>query len=331
MNLETLYLYCDVIRSNSFSLGAAANHVSQSAASQSVRQLEQELGVLLLDRTKRPFTVTREGNVFFEACQEIVECLEKAKADLNRQRTRIEGTVRVAVIYSVGLQDMGWYTQNFTMVYSRARIRLAYLHPDEVAEAVLSDAAELGILSFPKANRSLTILPWHSEPMVFVCSSKHRLAGAMKVSMEDVAEQQFVAFDKTLSIRKAVDRALRGRGQKAKIAMQFDNIETIKQAIMTEDCVSILPRPSVTREVEDGVPDGHPYRHSRTDSPRGYHSPAPQAARSDDGGLAGVLPETPAGGKGAREVRGVKEILGKPHRPWQPNGAVDLMEPLRKR
>ena len=66
MNLETLYLYCDVIRSNSFSLGAAANHFSQSAASQSVRQLEQELGVQLIDRTKRPFMVTTEGSIFFE-------------------------------------------------------------------------------------------------------------------------------------------------------------------------------------------------------------------------------------------------------------------------
>ena len=253
MNVETLYLYCDVIRSNSFSLGAAANHVSQSAASQSVRQLEQELGVQLIDRTKRPFMVTREGDVFFDACQEIVECLEKAKAQINTHRTRVEGTVRVAVIYSVGLQDMGWYTQNFTTLYSRARIRLAYLHPDEVVETVLSDAADLGILSFPNANRSLTIIPWHSEPMVFVCSSEHTLAGAKKVSAEDVAERPFIAFDKTLSIRKAVDRALRGRGQKANVVMQFDNIETIKQAIATEAGVSILPRPSVTREVESGV------------------------------------------------------------------------------
>ena len=253
MNLETLYLFSDVIRSNSFSLGAAANHVSQSAASQSVRQLEQELGVQLIDRTKRPFAITPEGNVFFEACQEIVECLEKAKAEINSHKTRIEGTVRVAVIYSVGLQDMGWYTQNFTTQYPRARIRLAYLHPDEVVDAVNSDAADLGILSFPGSKRTMTSIPWHSEPMVFVCSAEHSLANRKMVTAEDVAKEKFVAFDKTLSIRKAVDRALRSRGQKVDIAMQFDNIETIKQAIATQEGVSILPRPSIRREVDEGV------------------------------------------------------------------------------
>ncbi len=253
MNFETLFLYCDVIRSNSFSLGAAAHQISQSAASQAVRQLEQELGVQLIDRTKRPFMVTREGGVFFEACQEIVECFEKAKAEITSENARIEGTVRVAVIYSVGLQDMGWYTQQFTSLYSRARIRLAYLHPEEVVEAVISNGADLGILSFPSPHRSLTVIPWHSEPMVFVCSSNHPLAARELVGAPEIADQRFVAFDKTLSIRRAIDRALRVRGFKADVAMQFDNIETIKQAITTEAGVSILPRPSVNREVEDGV------------------------------------------------------------------------------
>jgi DNA-binding transcriptional LysR family regulator len=253
VNLESLYLYRDVIRSNSFSLGAAANRVSQSAASQSVRQLEQELGVQLIDRSKRPFAVTREGEVFFEACQEVVNCLEKAKADISTHRTRIEGIVRVAVIYSVGLQDMGWYTQNFTTLYPKARIRLAYLHPDEVVEAVVADAADLGILSFPSANRSLTIIPWHSETMVMVCPTGHPLAKSKVVKAPEVAAETFVGFDKTLSIRRAIDRALRERGHKIEIAMQFDNIETIKEAITTQSAVSILPRPSVRREVDQGV------------------------------------------------------------------------------
>ncbi len=253
MNLETLYLYRDVIRSNSFSLGAAANQVSQSAASQSVRQLEQELGVQLIDRTKRPFTMTREGNIFFEACQDVVECIETAKTRIRSRKQRIEGIVRVAVIYSVGLNDMGWYTQQFTALHPKARVRLAYLHPDEVVSAVGSDAADVGILSFPAANKSLTIIPWRSEPMVFVCGSRHPLADKDSISPAEVDGLEFVAFDRTLFIRKAVDRALRAEGVKVNVVMQFDNIETIKQAIATQGAVSILPRPSIRREEEDGI------------------------------------------------------------------------------
>ncbi len=253
MNLEALYLYCDIIRSNSFTLGAAANRVSQSAASQAVRQLEHELGVQLIDRTKRPFTVTREGRVFFEASHDIVERMEAARAEIGWRKKRIEGTVRVAVIYSVGLHDMGWYTQQFTALHPTARIRLAYLHPDEVVEAVVSDSADVGILSFPSPGRALAVIPWRSEPMAFVCAAGHPLAARAAIPPAELARQKFVAFDRTLSIRKAVDRALRRQGVKVEPSMQFDNIETIKQAIATQGAVSILPRPSVHREVQQGV------------------------------------------------------------------------------
>jgi len=161
--------------------------------------------------------------------------------------------VRVAVIYSVGLEDMGWYTERFTARHSRARIRLAYLHPDEVVDAVLSDRADMGILSFPSPHRSLVTIPWRSEAMVLVCPPEHPLAELARVSATDVSGYPFVAFDKTLAIRRAIDRALRKRGAKVDVVMHFDNIETIKQAVATQSCVSILPQPSVRRELEEGV------------------------------------------------------------------------------
>ncbi len=228
MNLDTLNLYCDVIRSGSFSLGAAAHRISQSAASQAVRQLEEELGAQLIDRTKRPFMVTPEGKKFFEACLVLLDDFEKAKAEITSQRTLVGGAVRVAVIYSVGLHDMGIYCQQFTTRYPQAKIRLAYLHPHEVVEAV-------------------------SEPMVFVCHRSHPLAKKKTVSVRELDGENFVAFDRGLSIRKAVDKALRQRGATVSIAMEFDNIETIKHAITIQSGVSILPRPSVAREVESGI------------------------------------------------------------------------------
>lgn len=253
MNLDTLSLYCDVIRTGSFSLGAAAHRISQSAASQAVRQLEDELGAQLIDRTKRPFMVTPEGRKFFDACQTLLEGFEKAKGEIAQQKTQVGGTVRVAVIYSVGLQDMGFYTQQFTTRYPLAKIRLAYLHPHEVVDAVVNDQDDLGILSFPLPHRSLTIIPWHDEPMVFVCHRSHALARKRVVSAKELQEEKFIAFDKNLAIRKAIDKALRVRGAKVEAAMEFDNIETIKQAIALNSGVSILPRPSISREIENGM------------------------------------------------------------------------------
>jgi DNA-binding transcriptional LysR family regulator len=253
MNLDTLSLYCDVIRSGSFSLGASAHRISQSAASQAIRLLEEQIGVQLIDRTKRPFMVTPEGRKFFEACVVLLENFEKAKAEITAQRTLVTGAVRVAVIYSVGLHDMGIYSQQFTTRYPHAKIRLAYLHPHEVVNAVVNDEADLGILSFPSPHRSLTIVPWHSEAMVFVCHRSHPLARRKTISYRDLEGERFAAFDRTLSIRKSIDKALRQRGVNVNVAMEFDNIETIKHAIAIQSAVSILPEPSVAREVEAGL------------------------------------------------------------------------------
>ncbi len=73
MHLETLRLYCDVVRLRSFSRGAELSHVSQSAASQAVQQLERDVGVTLIDRTRRPFAVTPAGQSFYAASREMIE------------------------------------------------------------------------------------------------------------------------------------------------------------------------------------------------------------------------------------------------------------------
>src|SRR6266700_2491731 len=165
VNLDTLKLYCDVVRLRSFSRAAAANGITQSAASQSIQQLEGELDVPLLDRSRRPLVATKAGRVFFDACRGLIQGFDKARADLLASKQRVDGTVRVAAIYSVGLHDMGRHMQPFMSAHPQARVLLECLHPHKVVEAVLNDEADLGVLSYPTANRSLAVLPLRSEPI----------------------------------------------------------------------------------------------------------------------------------------------------------------------
>lgn len=253
VHLETLQLYCDVVRLRSFSRGAAQRFVSQSAASQAVRQLEAELGVRLIDRTRRPFVVTAEGQAFYEACRDLLARWEAARAAAGAARDRVTGTVRVAAIYSVGLHDVSRLMQRFMSLYPEARVQLECLHPHKVVEAVLADEADLGIMSYPPTHRALAVTPLQDEPMGVVCHPSHRLARRRLVQPADLQAEPFVAFDAGLSIRKAIDRALREHNVRVQIVMAFDNIETIKQAISIAAGISILPLHTVEKEVSIGM------------------------------------------------------------------------------
>jgi DNA-binding transcriptional LysR family regulator len=248
VHLETLHLYCDVVRLRSFSRGAELHHVSQSAASQAVQLLEEDLGVTLLDRTMRPFIVTAQGRAFYDACRGLLDGYEKAKSSISAMSAGLAGTVRVAAIYSVGLHDLSRHVQRFMSVYPHARVQLECLHPHKVVEAVVNDTADVGIMSYPPVNRSLSVVPLRDEPMAFVCHPSHRLARRKVLEVRELSGESFIAFDPELTIRKAIDRVLRQHNVRPNVVMAFDNIETIKQAITIGAGVSLLPRHTVLKE-----------------------------------------------------------------------------------
>lgn len=253
MTLEALQLYCDIVRLRSFSRGAAEHNISQSAASQTVQQIETDLRVRLLDRSKRPFSLTAEGQKFYDTCRSILQTYEQTRAEITASLHELAGSVRIAAIYSIGLQGMSGPMQRFGSLYPRVRVRLECLHPHQVVEAVRNDEADLGLLSYPPAKRALAVVHLHDEPMVFVAHPGHRLAKKKKVAPQDLVGEPFIAFEASLAIRKAIDRALRKHDVRPNVVMEFDNVETIKQAIINGTGVGLLPAPSVTKEAGIGT------------------------------------------------------------------------------
>jgi DNA-binding transcriptional LysR family regulator len=253
MNIETLRIFCDVVHHQSFSRGAAVNGVSQSAATQSIHRLERHFGAPLVDRGKRPFVLTPEGQVCYEGFREVLESYDAAEARVRSLRKEIGGMVRVATIYSVGLHDMSRCMQDFMRRYPKAKVRLEFLHPNKVYEAVLNAEVDLGIVSYPMATPDLGVIPLRSEQMVVVCHPEHTLASQTAVTAEQLQDEDFVGFDRDLSIRKEVDRYLRQRAVSVRMVMEFDNIETIKQAVEIGAGISILPEPTVRKESKSGT------------------------------------------------------------------------------
>jgi DNA-binding transcriptional LysR family regulator len=122
-----------------------------------------------------------------------------------------------------------------------------------VCEVVEQGDADLGIVSYPKETDVLAAIPWRSEPLVIVCHPGHRLARESTATLKAVAGEPFVAFEQGLAIREAIDRALARNHAEVNVALEFDNIETMKRAIEIDAGVSVLPEPSVRREIALGT------------------------------------------------------------------------------
>jgi DNA-binding transcriptional LysR family regulator len=281
MQFESLKVFCDVARNRSFSDAAAANDLSQSAVSQIVGQLEKRLGVRLVDRSRRPLQLTREGQVYYDGCRQLVERYLSVEAEVRSLNAELGADVRVAAIYSVGLRDMSQVVEKFRAQNPGVEVGIDYLHPDKVYERVLDGTADLGLVSFPQPTRKIAAIPWRDEEMVLACARTHPFASKSSLRLEELDGEKYVGFDKDLLVRRRVDRFLRSRAVAVDVVLEFDNIENIKQAIEISAGVALLPLPVLRREVEAGVLAAVPLEDARFVRPLGIihrRSPAPGKA-----------------------------------------------------
>jgi LysR family transcriptional regulator, transcriptional activator of the cysJI operon len=248
--MDNFRLFKDIAHYRSFSRGARLNGVSQSAASQQVRELERQLNVSLVDRSTRPLQLTAAGKLYLDYCRDVLRRREEFDADLSQLKKEVSGVVRVAAIYSVGLSEMSRVETAFRERYSEGRLEVSYLRPEKIIEAVMEDRADLGLISYAESSREILALPWLEEEMVVAVSPGHRLAAYYKVDPVELGAEPFIAFDEDLPIRANVDRYLRDHGVSVDVVLHFDNLQMIKETVAHNAGISILPERAMREDLE---------------------------------------------------------------------------------
>jgi len=218
-----------------------------------VAHLEKEVGCPLIDRRRRPLRPTPEGKIFYQGCKELLHGYRTVLGRIRRRCKKLGGRVRIVSVYSIGLHTLSALLGEFRERFPDAEVRLEYCHPEKVYGAVLEDEADLGVISYPRHDRGLEVVDWIKEEMVLACPPGHPLAEHESLALEALAGASFISFDPGLTIRREIDRRLRQLHVRIDILGEFDNIETIKKALIVSNAVSILPRPSIESELARGA------------------------------------------------------------------------------
>jgi LysR family transcriptional regulator, transcriptional activator of the cysJI operon len=249
VTLANLRLIRDVAHHHSVSKAAHVNGITQSAASQRIRELETQLGVELFDHRRRPLTVTAAGKLYLDYCRDVLRRHDELEATLHELTKDTSGTVRLAAIYSVGLSEVSGIEARFEKRFPDAELRVAYLRPEKVFEAVVEDEADFGLVSYAESSRDVVAVPWREQEMVVAVAPTHRLAKRKSIAPSALEGELFVGFDEDLPINNQIERYFREHKVNVEMALHFDNLQMIKEAVAHGAGISIVPKRAMREEL----------------------------------------------------------------------------------
>src|SRR6478752_8236983 len=208
MQIESLKVFCDLTETESFTKAAQINGVTQSAVSQTISSLERQFKSLLIERSKKNFRLTAEGEVLYEYSKHILQTYDALHSKLQEIKEIISGNIRVATIYSIGLHVLPPYLKKFLKSYPTVNVHVEYRRANQVYEDVLGNVVDLGLVAYPTKDNKLEMVALRKDPLVLICHPQHPFAKNKTIKLSQLAGQKFIGFEPDIPTRKAIDRIL---------------------------------------------------------------------------------------------------------------------------
>jgi LysR family transcriptional regulator, transcriptional activator of the cysJI operon len=249
MQIESLKVFCDLVETKSFTKAAQINAVTQSAVSQTISALERRFKSLLIERSKKNFRLTQEGEVVYEYSKQILQIHDSLQNRLQEIEDVVSGNIRVATVYTIGLHVLPPCVKRFLKRFPTVNVHVEYRRSDQVYESVLGNVVDLGLVAYPMRDAKLEVVPLRKDKLALICHPQHPLAKRKSVRISALKGQKFIHFERDQPTRKALDKIFKEHRVDVQEVTELDNIETLKRAVEIDSGIAIVPEETVGQEV----------------------------------------------------------------------------------
>ncbi|HSS92658.1 MAG TPA: LysR substrate-binding domain-containing protein [Candidatus Dormibacteraeota bacterium] len=252
MSLRQLRTFKAVADLSSFSLAAQQLRLSQPSVSYQVKELEEALGLSLLDRLGKRVQLTEAGSVLYGYARRALDVLDEAALELEEMRGIKRGNLRVGASTTVGIYILPAALGAFKKLHPGLVISLEIGARASVQEQVLRNELDLAVVGPALKDPDLQIIPFLTDELVVVAPAGHRLVGKRKLSLKDLSDQPFVMREPASGSRLSLEKAARKAGAKLRVAMELGSNGAIKHAVESGLGLAVLSRYACALELSGG-------------------------------------------------------------------------------
>jgi LysR family transcriptional regulator, cyn operon transcriptional activator len=241
MEIRQLRYLLTIAEESNFTRAAEKLYVSQSALSQQIQILEQELGTTLLDRSRRGARLTAAGEILCQHARRAFHELETAQIALNELEGLQRGSLVVGVVQTINAYLMPRIVARFAALYPAIRLTVQELPADEIEQGLESGKLQAGIGFIPTASSELDVEPLFVEDLVFIVPCQHPLAGQSAVQAADLSACPLVMLPRTFCTRRLWDASAQTAGIQPQVLLEMNTISGILSTVLHTGMGTILP------------------------------------------------------------------------------------------
>jgi DNA-binding transcriptional LysR family regulator len=251
MDFDQLITFLEVAKQGSFSRAGEKVFRSQSAVSAQIRQLEQEYGDRLLDRSGKTVKLTPAGQVFYEYAQQLRALRDESLTAVADHSRTPRGTLRVGANEATCLYVLPGVFAEYCRRYPPVQISIYRNFTYKIVEKLENGAVEVGILTLPIQSPSLKIHPIFRDKLMLMVSPRNPLAKHKVVPVREIAKHPLL-LPKTGHTRRMLDKLFRPYNAELQVRMELPSIGMIKSFVAADLGVSLISGSFARDEAEAG-------------------------------------------------------------------------------
>ncbi|PFK47564.1 LysR family transcriptional regulator [Bacillus cereus] len=252
MNVDILKIFVTVVEQQHFSRAAELLNLSQPGVSMHIRNLENEFGTTLIQRSPKHVQVTEAGNILYIHAKQMLSLYEEAKQEINELHNVVTGTLRIGASFTIGEYLLPKILACYANENPRVEVHTLISNTEEVLQSIRSGQIDIGLVEGQVVYTDVDVETFMEDEMKLVVPPNHPLLNIPAINEDSLQDQVWVLRETGSGTRAYSDRFIHHYHLKMKRFFTFSSIQSVKEAVSAGLGIAILSDWTVRKELRSG-------------------------------------------------------------------------------